>query len=150
MTLDNLSFTLSSPLVERWTVSQESSHRWGRRWFWWLIWYEHSFYKNASYLHPQSSAGGAPLLTSLQATAIFKNSFPTPPTPIPRWLSGLRIHLQCRRHRQCGFHLYGSGRSSAGGNGNPLQYSCLENPMDRGAWEATVLGVTKSRTQLSD
>ena len=36
------------------------------------------------------------------------------------------------------------------GNGNPLQYSCLENPMDRGAWWATVHGVTKSRTRLSD
>ena len=35
------------------------------------------------------------------------------------------------------------------GNGNPLQYSCLENPMDGGAWWAAVLGVTKSRTQLS-
>ena len=36
------------------------------------------------------------------------------------------------------------------GNGNPLQYSCLENPMDRGAWQATVHGVAKSQTQLSD
>ena len=36
------------------------------------------------------------------------------------------------------------------GNGNPLQYSCLENPMDRGAWWATVHGVAKSRTQLSE
>ena len=35
-------------------------------------------------------------------------------------------------------------------NGNPLQYSCLENPMDRGAWWATVHGVAKSRTRLSD
>ena len=34
----------------------------------------------------------------------------------------------------------GSGRSSGGGNGSPLQYSCLENPMDRGAWKATVHG----------
>ena len=40
----------------------------------------------------------------------------------------------------------GSGRSSGEGNGNPLQYSCLENPMDGGAWWATVHGVTKSRT----
>ena len=40
----------------------------------------------------------------------------------------------------------GSGRSPGGGNGNPLQYSCLENPMDRGAWRATVHGVTKSDT----
>ena len=37
----------------------------------------------------------------------------------------------------------GSGRSSGEGNGNPFQYSCLENPMDRGAWWATVHGVTK-------
>ena len=41
------------------------------------------------------------------------------------------------------------GRSSAGGNGNPLQYTCLGNPMDRGAWWATVHGVAKSQTQLS-
>ena len=41
----------------------------------------------------------------------------------------------------------GSGRSPGGGHGSPLQYSCLENPMDRGAWRATVHGVTKSRTQ---
>ena len=40
-------------------------------------------------------------------------------------------------------------QSPGGGNGNPLQYSCLENPMDRGAWWATVPGVTKSRTQQS-
>ena len=44
----------------------------------------------------------------------------------------------------------GSGTSPGGGNGNPLQYSCLENPMDRGAWEAIVHGVTKSCVRLSD
>ena len=44
----------------------------------------------------------------------------------------------------------GSGRSPGGGNGNPLQYSCLENSMDRGAWWAAVQGVTKSQTQVSD
>ena len=44
----------------------------------------------------------------------------------------------------------GLGRSPGGGHGNPLQYSCLENPMDRGAWWATVHGVTKSWAQLSD
>ena len=43
-----------------------------------------------------------------------------------------------------------SGRSLGEGNGNPLQYSCLENPMDRGAWQAAVHGVTKSQTQPSD
>ena len=40
----------------------------------------------------------------------------------------------------------GLGRSSGGGNGNPLQYSCLENPMDRGAWGTTVHKVAKSQT----
>ena len=39
------------------------------------------------------------------------------------------------------------GRSPRGGHGNPLQYSCLENPMDRGAWQAEVHGVIKSQTQ---
>ena len=43
----------------------------------------------------------------------------------------------------------GSGRSPGGGHGNPLQYSCLENPMDRGVWRATVHRVAESRTQLS-
>ena len=56
-----------------------------------------------------------------------------------------RICLQCRRY---GFDswvrkILGSGRSPGEGNGNPLQYSCLENPMDRGAWQATVYGVAK-------
>ena len=43
----------------------------------------------------------------------------------------------------------GSGRSPGEGNGNTLQYSCLENPMDRGAWQATVHGVPKSWTRLT-
>ena len=43
----------------------------------------------------------------------------------------------------------GLGRSPGEGNGNPLQYSCLENPMNGGAWWATVHGVAKSWTQLS-
>ena len=44
----------------------------------------------------------------------------------------------------------GLERCPGEGNGNPLQYSCLENPLDRGAWQATVHGVTKTRTQLRD
>ena len=43
----------------------------------------------------------------------------------------------------------GSGKSPGGGNGNPLQYCCLENPVDRGAWRTTVHSITKSRIQLS-
>ena len=44
----------------------------------------------------------------------------------------------------------GLGRSPGEENGYPLQYSCLENSMDRGAWRATLHGVTKSQTKLSD
>ena len=44
----------------------------------------------------------------------------------------------------------GLGRSAGGGNGNPLQDSCLGNPTDRGAWRAGVQGVAESRTRLSD
>ena len=46
--------------------------------------------------------------------------------------------------------IFGSGRSPGGGNGNPLQYFCLENSMDRGGWQATVHGVTKDWTQLEE
>ena len=42
------------------------------------------------------------------------------------------------------------GRSPGEGNGNPLQYSCLENPTDGGAWQATVHGVAKSQTRLNE
>ena len=44
----------------------------------------------------------------------------------------------------------GLGKSSGEENGNPLQYSCLENSMDKGAWWATIHGAAKSQTQLSD
>ena len=54
---------------------------------------------------------------------------------------------QFRRHKRHGFDP-GSGRSPGGGHGNPLQYSCLENPMDRGTWWAEVHWVTKSQTWL--
>ena len=57
----------------------------------------------------------------------------------------VRNNRQCRRQRGCGLTA-GSGRSPDVGNGKPLQYSCLENPMDRGPWWATVHMVTKSQT----
>ena len=49
-----------------------------------------------------------------------------------------------RRSKYAGIAVYGEG------NGTPLQYSCLENPMDGGAWQAAVHGVSKNRTRLSD
>ena len=65
---------------------------------------------------------------------------------LPQWLRG----------KQSTFNAGDTGsvpgleRSPGEGNGNPLQYSCLENPMDRGAWWATVHGVAKSRTRWSN
>ena len=50
----------------------------------------------------------------------------------------------------CGFILHLPDDYCGGGNGNPLQYSSLENPLDRGTWQAAVHGVTKTQTQLSD
>ena len=61
--------------------------------------------------------------------------------------SGKEPTCQCRRHRDTG-SIHGSGRSPREAQGNPLQYSCLENPMDRGTWQAPVHGVTKSLIQL--
>ena len=67
---------------------------------------------------------------------------------LPRWLSSKESACQCRRTGYAG-SIPGLGRSP-GGNGNPLQYSCLKNFMLRGAWQATVHGVKKSQTWLSD
>ena len=57
---------------------------------------------------------------------------------LPWWLSGKEPTCQCRRHRGDPGLIPGSGRSPGEGNGNPLQYSCLGNPMDKGSWRATV------------
>ena len=64
---------------------------------------------------------------------------------LPRWLTGRESACQGRR---CLFSPW-LGRIHREGNGNPPQYSCLGNPMGRGAWWATVHGVTKSQTRLS-
>ena len=57
-----------------------------------------------------------------------------------------RIHKQCRRPGS----IHRLGRCPGEGKGYPLQYSCWDKPMDRGAWQATVHGVTESQTRLSD
>ena len=64
----------------------------------------------------------------------------------PRWCSGKQSVSLCPRHGL----IPGLGRFLGAGNGNPPQYSCLENSMNRGAWQSTVHGVTKSWTWLSD
>ena len=63
--------------------------------------------------------------------------------------SGKEPTCQYRRSKRCRL-IPGFGRSPGEGNDNPLQYSCLGNPMDRGAWQATVHGVAKSWTIRSD
>ena len=64
----------------------------------------------------------------------------------PGGTSGKEPTCQFRRWKRHGFDPW-SARSPGGGHGNPLQYSCLENSTDRGAWQATVHGVIKSRTR---
>ena len=66
---------------------------------------------------------------------------------LPRWLSGVE-NLPASAGEAGS--ILGSGRSPGEGNGHPLQYSCLGDPMDRGAWWATVHRVAKSCTQQSD
>ena len=64
---------------------------------------------------------------------------------LPRWRSGKESACQGRDTRDVGL-IPGCGRSPGEGHGNRLQYSCLENPMDRGAWWATVHGSQKNWT----
>ena len=68
-------------------------------------------------------------------------------TGLPQWLSGKESAYNAGESGDSGL-IPRSGRSPGGGNGNPLQYSCLENSMDRGPWGATVHGVAQSRIQL--
>ena len=67
-----------------------------------------------------------------------------------QWLSGEKNPLAILGVTRYMSSIPGLGVPHGGGNGNPLQYSCLKNAMDRGAWRAPVHGVTKSRTRLSD
>ena len=63
---------------------------------------------------------------------------------LPKWLSGKEFTCQTGGK----FSILGSGKSPGGGNGNPLQDSCLGNPMDGGAWHSAVYGIVKSQTQV--
>ena len=86
----------------------------------------------------------------LQTSAI-RISFPT---ILPKQLRGKRGLPQRLRSKESACYagdvgsISGLRRSPGEGNGNPLQYSCLENPMDRGAWRDTIHRVAKSETQL--
>ena len=65
---------------------------------------------------------------------------------LPLWLSGKEATCSAGDTEDVG-SIPGSGRTPEGEHGNPLQYACLENPMDRGAWKATVHRVAKSQTR---
>ena len=67
---------------------------------------------------------------------------------LPWWLSGKESTCECRRPESVG-SIPGLGTSPGEGNGNPLQYSCLGNPMDKEAWRATVPEVTRVRHDLA-
>ena len=68
-----------------------------------------------------------------------------PSEVLPRWIRGKESACSAEAAGDVGM-IPGSGRSPGGGYGNPLQYSCLENPMDRRAWWAAVHTVAKSQT----
>ena len=67
---------------------------------------------------------------------------------LPRWLSVCKASACSVGDAGDVSLIPGSGRSAGEGNGNPLQYSCLENPMDSAAWQATIYRVGKSQTRL--
>ena len=69
------------------------------------------------------------------------------PIGFPRWLRSKESTCNAEAAGDVGF-IPGWERSPGGGHGNPLQYSCMENPMDSGAWRATVHGVAQSQTPL--
>ena len=71
---------------------------------------------------------------------------------LTKWASLMAQMVKCLSAFNAGDlgSIPGLGRSPGDWNGNPLQYSCLENPMDRGTWQATVHGVAKAQTRLSD
>ena len=125
--------------------SEDKNSRTGRTAF--IYFYRSSIYKLA---FPGSSAGkesacsaGDPGLTPGSGSSPGEGTgHPLQCSWASKWLRQSRIRLQHGRPRL--------GRSPGGGHGNPLQDSCLENPMDRGAWQATVHGVAKSQTRLSD
>ena len=64
----------------------------------------------------------------------------------PRWLTGVKNVPAMQEMQADAISIPGLGRLSGGSHRNPLQYSCLENPMDRGAWRAIVYGVTELDT----
>ena len=95
--------------------------------------------------HPAEDPSGDP--NQAQVKIYIKKKSSKIQFGLPWWLSGKEAGCNTEAEGDAGL-IPGWGRSPGGGHGNPLQYSCLENPMDRGAWWATVHGVLKSWTRL--
>ena len=116
----------------------------------WWNWMQINWNKGAvSHLQVITQAGPSPRkLPSLEVTPLPSHSLLLLET------GSVCLHLAGGKEHACQAgdvgSITGSGRSPGEGNGNLLQYSCLENPMDRGAWRATVHGVPESQTSLSD
>ena len=92
------------------------------------------------------------LLQVLHHETIIATSFcrlPSMSWGSPGGTSGKEPPYQCRILKDMDL-ISGSGLSPGGRHGNPLQFSCLENPMDRGSWQSTIHSITKSRTQLNN
>ena len=91
--------------------------------------------------------------TGVGSLSLLQGIFPTqgsnPGFPFCRWILYQLYHLPANAGDVRGGSVPGSGRSPGGGNDNPLQYSLLENPMDKGAWRVIVQRVTKCWTWLS-
>ena len=119
----------------------------GRQFFYGLGW-EGWFWDDSHALHLLCTLFLL-LLHQLQLkSSVVRSGGLRPPTlmrGLPRWLSGKNPPANAGDAGS----IPRSGISPGGGHGNPLQYSCLENSMDRGAWQATVYGVAKSWTRLS-
>ena len=128
--------------------------------FLYFMWRKCVYYPWHWFIHPWGSPTGG--LLSLSLCCYSQPPPCTPEQPLSFWVRGFgesqistcharaslvvqwwRIRLEFRR---CGY-IPGSGRCPGGGNGNPLQYACLENSMDGGAWGATVHRVPKSWEQ---
>ena len=120
----------------------------------WAIWKDASFLMLKSYpaaypcffvviLRHESFPNLTHGFLSFCCSLYLKFPVPTILSGLPRWCYWERTHPPGRPGS-----ITGSGRSPGGGHGNPLQSSCRENPMDRGAWWATVHRVTKSQTRL--
>ena len=95
---------------------------------------------------------GSPIKTEWKQTIRPENLGENHPVQLPSWTSQVALVVKnlpanAGNKRDAGL-IPGLGRSLGEGNGTPLQYSCLENPMDRGVWWATVHGITKSQTRL--